>query len=416
LSSCSSCSGSSSCGRNILHHHHHTHPHPHPHTHLQQHQQHQQQQQQQLQRSCTRCQSFHRHHHRQRRRSSALREDFSSMPTSSNDCSGASNKNNINTNGRGNGGSNGSHTKAVVTFSPPIVAASMNVPPSLSGSMNTISSVPTSLMLGAPPTPADGHSRSAATTPLTTNVSASATNTTKHCSFALTPLIPPPPPPPPRQLSFLTSARFHANATHNDSKAEAAPHTPPTTFGNSMLLPPTTATASAPSLIETVGNLAQSPPIVPLTPLTPSSHTELEEHGKHAPLEAQQSALSQLTTLEDVVISGTRFHANATHNASKAEAAPHTPPTTFGNSMLLPPTTATASAPSLIETVGNLAQSPPIVPLTPLTPSSHTELEEHGKHAPLEAQQSALSQLTTLEDVVISGSAWSIRVEDECSE
>lgn len=72
LSSCSSCSGSSNCGRNGVG------------SSGQQHQQ-----QQLRERSCTRCQSFHRHHHRQRRRSSSnqFRGSFSTTASANSSCS-----------------------------------------------------------------------------------------------------------------------------------------------------------------------------------------------------------------------------------------------------------------------------------------------------------------------------------------
>ncbi|CAD6993695.1 unnamed protein product [Ceratitis capitata] len=308
---CSSCSGSSSCGRNAVHHHHHLHP-PHPHPHPQHLHAHQQQQQQQ-QRGCTRCQSFHRHHHRQRRRSSMFREDFTSLPNSYHSGGseyGADNADNAACSDAGRNGSSNSNgngrnvhiTKAIVTFSSPVAAESMNAASSMSGSMLTISSVPTTLMLGATATPAGRHSLSAATTPLAVanSTSVSPANV-KHCSFALTPLIPPP--PPPRQLSFLTTAPFHVNSPRGvvstAETATVATSLSATAHTHTTLCVPA-ATLSAPSLIEAAADNCTTTSHSPLTPLTPSSHTPAQESDKHATLEAHRSATSQFATLEDV--------------------------------------------------------------------------------------------------------------------
>ncbi|KAM7360731.1 dopamine receptor 2 [Cochliomyia hominivorax] len=243
LSSCSSCSGSSNCGRNsVVHHHHHHHPHH------QQEQLQQQQQQLQRERSCTRCQSFHRHHHRQRRRSSGLH--YTANP-------------NVMTN----------TTKAIVTVTPPATAGG-NSRLSTATTTSVSPTSLTSLSLASPNNLNNSSHLSAATTPLHPVAS-------KHCTFALTPITIP---PPPNKVSFLSTAKFHTNSLNSSST------TTPT-------LPPPNSMAAAAAI---------SSIITPSTPPTPAiveaetAMVDLMNSHNHPKLEMRPSVTSQITTVEDV--------------------------------------------------------------------------------------------------------------------
>uniref|UniRef100_A0A1B0AGI5 Uncharacterized protein n=1 Tax=Glossina pallidipes TaxID=7398 RepID=A0A1B0AGI5_GLOPL len=153
--SCSSCSGSSNCGRNGI---------------LQQQQQHHHYQPPQRERSCSRCQSFHRHHHRQRRRSSALYYGSTISNTS----------------------------KAIVTITPPPPLPSSSPPTSLTTVTNTIiATKPSSsnLSISSPLTLNTQHNNNGSPTQTVscTNFNeklspktAAASTASKHCAFALT--------------------------------------------------------------------------------------------------------------------------------------------------------------------------------------------------------------------------------------
>ncbi|KNC30621.1 Dopamine receptor 2 [Lucilia cuprina] len=249
---CSSCSGSSNCGRNsVVHHHHHHHPHHH-----QEQLQQQQQQQFQRERSCTRCQSFHRHHHRQRRRSSGVHYTAATNVMSNT-------------------------TKAIVTVTPPITAGGA----SRLSTATTTSVSPTSLTSLSLASPCNlnnsGHLSGGATTPLHPGVS-------KHCTFALTPITIP---PPPNKVSFLSTAKFHTNSINSSSATIATTPTLPQPPPNTLA-----ATAAAISSI-----------ITPSTPPTPAIVDEdetamvgLMNSHIHPKLEMRPSVTSQITTVEDV--------------------------------------------------------------------------------------------------------------------
>uniref|UniRef100_A0A1B0FGC4 Uncharacterized protein n=1 Tax=Glossina morsitans morsitans TaxID=37546 RepID=A0A1B0FGC4_GLOMM len=157
--SCSSCSGSSNCGRNgILQQ-------------QQQQQQHHHYQPPQRERSCSRCQSFHRHHHRQRRRSSALYYGSTISNTS----------------------------KAIVTITPPPPPPPSSPPPtSLATVTNTITATKPSssnLSISSPLTLNTQHNNNGSPTQTVscTNFNeklspktAAASTASKHCAFALT--------------------------------------------------------------------------------------------------------------------------------------------------------------------------------------------------------------------------------------
>lgn len=198
-------------------------------------------------RSCTRCQSFHRHHHRhQRRRSSglqqhtSLRSDFSSTPTSSSLI-----------------------TKAVVTInSPQSSAPSSTLLPTnaaMSGSNLTISSVPPSLMLGATsPNLMPKGSLSAANTPLATTPAA------KHCTFALTPTTIP---ANCGQISLLGNSRNKSLSQRN--------------------LP--NSTASDPYLSDQMTQINEN-----------RETASVNEMQQHENLTMRHSVQSQMTTMEDI--------------------------------------------------------------------------------------------------------------------
>ncbi|XP_037807899.1 dopamine receptor 2 isoform X1 [Lucilia sericata] len=252
LSSCSSCSGSSNCGRNsVVHHHHHHHPHHH-----QEQLQQQQQQQFQRERSCTRCQSFHRHHHRQRRRSSGVHYTAATNVMSNT-------------------------TKAIVTVTPPITAGGA----SRLSTATTTSVSPTSLTSLSLASPCNlnnsSHLSGGATTPLHPGAS-------KHCTFALTPITIP---PPPNKVSFLSTAKFHTNSINSSSATIATTPTLPQPPPNNIA-----ATAAAISSI-----------ITPSTPPTPAIVDEddtamvgLMNSHNHPKLQMRPSVTSQITTVEDV--------------------------------------------------------------------------------------------------------------------
>ncbi|XP_046804582.1 dopamine receptor 2 isoform X1 [Lucilia cuprina] len=252
LSSCSSCSGSSNCGRNsVVHHHHHHHPHHH-----QEQLQQQQQQQFQRERSCTRCQSFHRHHHRQRRRSSGVHYTAATNVMSNT-------------------------TKAIVTVTPPITAGGA----SRLSTATTTSVSPTSLTSLSLASPCNlnnsGHLSGGATTPLHPGVS-------KHCTFALTPITIA---PPPNKVSFLSTAKFHTNSINSSSATIATTPTLPQ--------PPPNTLAAAAAAISSI--------ITPSTPPTPAivdedetAMVDLMNSHIHPKLEMRPSVTSQITTVEDV--------------------------------------------------------------------------------------------------------------------
>ncbi|XP_061401587.1 protein roadkill-like [Musca vetustissima] len=255
LSSCSSCSGSSNCGRNsVLHHHHHHHHHS-------QQQSPQQQQQQRESRTCTRCQSFHRHNHRQRRRSSGVH--FGAATTMSN------------------------ITKAIVTITPPVptgTASANALTPSSMTSLSLNSGLsPHHTALNSP------GSLSAATTPMTAGPSG------KHCTFALTPITIP---PPPNKVSFLSTAKF-ASSSNIALATTSAMVAASAAAAASKTTPTLAASAAATPSIRTPTEISDDTMPTPNSSALISSMSMHKSHS-HQKLEMRQSCASQITTVEDV--------------------------------------------------------------------------------------------------------------------